>query len=202
MTSGWESVALGDVLKRTAESVTLEPSETYKEVTIRIWGKGVTLRRNVLGAEIAAERRFVVRPKQFILSRIDARNGALGLVPDFLDGAVVTNDFPAFNVNMARLEPAFLGWMSRTAAFIDWCKAASEGTTNRVRLVESRFLGTHILLPPLEEQRRIVARVEALAARIEEARGLRKSDTQRVKTFFCKDLGNYLSTEFDNLVLD
>ena len=54
------------------------------------------------------------------------------------------------------------------------CAAASEGTTNRVRLQEERFLSTQIPLPPLSEQKRITARLEELSAKIEEARGLRQ----------------------------
>jgi type I restriction enzyme S subunit len=64
--------------------------------------------------------------------------------------------------------------MSKTHFFVDLCKAASEGTTNRVRLKEDRFLIAKIPLPPLPEQRCIVARIEELAAKIEEARGLRR----------------------------
>ena len=40
--------------------------------------------------------------------------------------------------------------------------------------VQRMFLGYEIPLPPLDEQRRIVARIEELAARIEEARELRR----------------------------
>jgi type I restriction enzyme, S subunit len=110
---------------------------------------------------------------QFILSRIDARNGAVGIVPPELNGAVVTNDFPLFNVDRTQLETAFLGWLSMTRNFVDLCKRASEGTTNRVRLQEERFLALEIPLPPLPEQRWIVARIEELAAKIAEARSLR-----------------------------
>ena len=91
-----------------------------------------------------------------------------------LDGAVVSSDFPVFTLNSARILPEFLDWMSKTHEFVDLCKAASEGTTNRVRLKEERFLATQITLPSLEEQRRIVARIEELAIKIEEARGLKK----------------------------
>jgi type I restriction enzyme S subunit len=143
-------------------------------VTVRLWGKGVVQRREVTGAEIAARRRLVVRSQQFILSRIDARNGAFGLVPDSLDGAVVSNDFPVFTPNRSQILPTFLNWMSKTRAFVDLCKAASEGTTNRVRLVEDRFLATEIPLPLVEEQRRIVARIEELADKIDEARDVRR----------------------------
>lgn len=174
MSKQWPLVPLGVVLTKSEEWVDIDPQQQYREVTVRLWGKGVVLRREVSGAEIAASRRLRVKSGQFILSRIDARNGAFGLVPDSLDGAVVSNDFPVFTPNSSRLLPAFLGWMARTQDFVDICKAASEGTTNRVRLQEDRFLAMKIPLPPLFEQRRIVARIDELAAKTAEARTLRQ----------------------------
>lgn len=167
-------VPLGEILTKSEEWIDIKPDEQYHQVTVKLWGKGVVLRDEVSGAEIAANRRLIVKQNQFILSRIDARNGAFGLVPDSLDGAVVSSDFPVFTLNSARILPEFLDWMSKTHEFVDLCKAASEGTTNRVRLKEERFLATQITLPSLEEQRRIVARIEELAIKIEEARGLKK----------------------------
>lgn len=175
--------ALGDVLTRSEEWIDLEPDGRYRQVTVRLWGKGVVQRDEVSGVEIAAQRRLAVRAGQFILSRIDARNGAFGIVPDALDGAVVSNDFPVFTPNPARILPAYLGWLSRTRRFVDLCKAASEGTTNRVRLNEARFLAMTIPLPPLDEQRRIVARIEELAGKIEEARGLRRQAVEEARAF-------------------
>jgi type I restriction enzyme S subunit len=166
-------VPLGEVLTKSEEWIEIQPDRQYQQVTVRLWGAGVVLRNEVSGAEIAGQRRLVVRSGQFIVSRIDARNGAFGLVPDALDGAVVSNDFPCFNVDHERIIPRFLEWMSKTQDFIELCRAASEGTTNRVRLKIDRFLATEVPLPPLTEQRRIVARIEELAALIEEARALR-----------------------------
>lgn len=174
MSRAWPLVALGEVLRKSDESVPIDPNATYREVTIKLWGKGVVLRREASGSEIAAPRRSVVRAGQFILSRIDARNGAFGIVPPALDGAVVSNDFPSFNLSTQRIIPAYLGWLSRSADFVELCKAASEGTTNRVRLKEEKFLATTIALTPLAEQQRIVARIQELAAKIEEVRGLRR----------------------------
>ena len=173
MNATWPTIPLGDVLRRSEGTIPLDSETTYKEVTVRMNGKGVVERRQVKGIEIAADRRYKAKSGQFIISRIDARNGASGLVPDELNGAVVTNDFPLFDVAEDRLDAAFLGWMSKTRSFIELCKHASEGTTNRVRLSEDRFKALTIALPPLDEQRRIVARVEELAAKVDEARGLR-----------------------------
>ena len=145
-------VALGEVLTKSDEWIDLYPNEQYRQVKVRLWGKGVMLREEVSGAQIAASKRLVVHSQQFIVSRIDARNGAFGLIPDSLDGAVVSSDFPVFAVNSSRILPKYLEWMSKTHFFIDLCKAASEGTTNRVRLKEDRFLASKIPLPPLAEQ--------------------------------------------------
>lgn len=181
MTGPFPMIPLGDLLTKSEKWIALKPDESYREVTVRLWGKGVVQRRQVTGAEIATRKRLVVQSQQFILSRIDARNGAFGLIPDSLDGAIVSNDFPVFTPNRSRLLPSFLHWMSRTRAFVALCRVASEGTTNRVRLVEDRFLATEIPLPPLEEQRRIVARIEELATKIEEARGLRRQAVEQAE---------------------
>jgi type I restriction enzyme S subunit len=176
----WPTILLGDLLHRSECTIRLEPDTTYREVTVRINGKGVVQRRQVRGVEIASDRRYKTKAGQFIISRIDARHGASGLIPDELDGAVVTNDFPLFDVEKDRLDPAFLSWMSKTASFVDLCKRASEGTTNRVRLSEDRFRALEIQLPPLAEQHRIVARIEELAAGLREARSLRATAVEEL----------------------
>ena len=183
MSAAWPSVALGDLLRRSDRTIALHPEATYKEVTVRMNGKGVVERRQIQGVEIASNRRYEAAAGQFIISRIDARNGATGLVPNELNGAVVTNDFPLFDVAQDRLDPAFLNWLSKTASFVDLCKRASEGTTNRVRLSEDRFKALEIALPPLAEQHRIVARIEELAVKIEEARGLRAEADSEQEAF-------------------
>ncbi len=174
MKDSWQSVKLRKILQRSEEKIEIQPEQTYREITIRLWGKGIVLRREVIGAEISAAIKFVVCSQQFALSRIDARNGAFGIVPDSLDKAIVSRDFPSYIMNESLVVPKFLEWMSKTAAFINLCKRASEGTTNRVRLQEKRFLASEILLPSLQEQRIIVSQVETLAAKIAEASHLRK----------------------------
>ncbi len=165
---GWTKVALGELLRRSDEATVLDPAAEYHEVTIKLWGKGVVSRGKVHGGDVVSVRR-VVRANQLILSKIDARNGAIGLVPHELDGAIVSNDFPSFEFrDPKRCDAAFMGWLVRSAPFVELCKAASEGTTNRVRIKEDRFLDQQIGLPPLSEQQAIVARLDALADKTRE----------------------------------
>ncbi len=161
----WPAIPLGNLLRRADESAILDPDADYQEVTIKLWGKGVISRGKVRGSEIGTVRRFV-RANQLILSKIDARNGAIGIVPPELDGAIVSNDFPSFGIDTDRVDPAFLGWMVRSTPFVELCKASSEGTTNRVRIKEDRFLDQQIALPPLDRQQAIVTRLDTLEDKV------------------------------------
>src|SRR6266487_1438131 len=125
MNKPWPKVRLAEVLRRSGKTTEPQPDTEYREITVRLWGNGAVERGRILGASLPG-RRFVAHSGQFIASRIDARNGAMGLVPESLDGALVTNDFPLFNVNTERLETGFLGWLCRTAGFVDLCQRASE----------------------------------------------------------------------------
>jgi type I restriction enzyme, S subunit len=180
----YPKVALRNVLSKSEETIDLEPTAQYKQITLKLWGKGVVQRNVVKGTELAGSRRYLARVNQFIVSRIDARHGASGIVPSELDGAVISNDFPSFNLDLSQILPQYLNWLSKTKQFIELCKTASEGTTNRVRLQEDLFLALEIPLPPLHEQRSIVARIEELSAKIERARELRRQAQEEAEICF------------------
>ena len=184
MNSNWRRVRLGKLLTHSKEHAEISPTELYKLITVRLWGKGIVLRDIVSGSELSVGYRHVARSGQFIVSRIDARHGAFGLVPNNLDGALVSSDFPVFNIDISCVEPGFLKWFTKSQSFITLCNAASEGTTNRVRLRIDQFESLAIPLPPLEEQRRIVAHIEVLVQRIEEARALQQAAMRDADALF------------------
>ena len=161
-------IPLSEVLTRHDDWVTLDPDTDYRQITVRLWGKGLTQRAIVKGSTIAAATQNRVKTGQFLISKIDARHGAFGLVPAELNGAVVSGDFPSFDVNAEKALPALINWISKTDWFIALCKRASEGSTNRVRLKEDRFLNQKIPLPPINIQRRIVAQLDGVAAHLAE----------------------------------
>lgn len=76
----WPKVALGELLRRSDEPAKIDLAAEYHEITIRLWGKGIVSRGKVRGSDVLSVRR-VVRANQLILSKIDARNGAIGLDP-------------------------------------------------------------------------------------------------------------------------
>ena len=156
---GWQRLPISALLRKSEDWVHPEPDEIYQQIRVRLWGKGLTLRAKIPGANIAANRQLRASAGQFLISRIDARHGAFGIVPDHLDGALVSNDFPCFDINDRIVLPRYLEWYSRTDRFVELCRRASEGSTNRVRLKEDRFMAMEISVPTLEEQFTITERL-------------------------------------------
>lgn len=165
-----QTITIERFLTKSEAWVPVAPDGQYKQITARLWGKGLTLRGEVPGAAIAAPRQFCAKAGQFLISRIDARHGAFGIVPAELDGALVSNDFPCFDIDASTVLPHYFEWYSRTPQFVDLCRRASEGSTNRVRMKEEKFLKMAVPLPSLEEQLRIVKRLDMVAALVAERR--------------------------------
>ncbi|MGD9696181.1 MAG: hypothetical protein AB7V42_11030 [Thermoleophilia bacterium] len=160
--SGWQTVRLGDFLAPVRDPISIVDGHEYTQITVRIKGRGLALRRRAKGSEIATKRQFLARTGQLLVSKIDARNGGLGLVPPELDGGIVSGDFPVFDIDGAVCQPEYLELVVSRTEFWDECLGVSEGSTNRVRLVPEQFLDLEVDVPPLTEQARIVGAVDVL----------------------------------------
>ena len=112
---------------------------------------------------------------QFLVAEIDAKQGGYGIVPDELEGAIVSSHYFLFGTVEEKIDRRYLGWFIRTPAFFE--QVAAQGSTNYAAIRPGYVLGYEIPLPPLVEQRRLVARIDALAAKIDEAKRLRESIT-------------------------
>lgn len=166
---------IGDFLVRSRNQVEIENGKSYQRVTIKINNGGVIPRDIEIGERIGTKLQYRINEGQFLMSKIDARNGAFGIVPKELEGAVVTNDFPAFNINRKVINPEFLVLITTTKEFVKFAQSCSSGTTNRQRIDVAAFLNVKIPLPTLEEQNQIVA---AYNKRITEAERLEKEAKQ------------------------
>ena len=165
-----KTISIDEFLTKSEDWVPVQPDQRYKQITAKLWGKGLTLRGEVQGSAIAAARQYKAKAGQFLISRIDARHGAFGIVPANLDGALVSNDFPCFDIDSSKVLPHFFEWYSRTPEFVDLCRRASEGSTNRVRMKEDKFLKMSIPLLSLDEQRDIVQKLDDVSALVDERR--------------------------------
>lgn len=99
---------IGEFLKRNKTTIVIQEEVEYKRVTIKIRNGGVVPRDVVMGRNIGTKKQFKVKEGQFIISKIDARNGAMGIIPEELDGAVVTPDFLTYDIDTTKVNPQYL----------------------------------------------------------------------------------------------
>lgn len=158
-TKKYPMARIGSFLVKSQDVIEVQDNIEYKQVTIKINNGGVVPRNNgatIKGLKIGTKRQHVVHAGQFIMSKIDARNGAYGIVPQELEGAIVTNDFPVFDVDAEKIVPQFLVLISTTDNFIEFARKCSSGTTNRKRIDIGAFLNQQIPLPSIKEQNKIL----------------------------------------------
>lgn len=150
---------IGDFLKRIKRSIDLNRNQDYKLVTIKMNHKGVVLRELKKGSEIKSKMNLV-KEGDFILSGIDARNGAFGIIPKELDNAIVTNDFWYFEIDEDIILKELFLELTSTTWFDEICKRGSDGTTQRIRLQKDKFFNQEVLLPKTNEQKDLLKKIK------------------------------------------
>ena len=153
---------IGSFLVRRKEAIDIQDGIIYKRVTVSTKGGNITIRDQKDGRLIGTKKQFVIHEGQFLLSKIDARNGAYGVVPTIAEGAIITGNFWTYDVDYERINPQFLTLVTKTQQFLDFAEKSSNGTTNRHYLQENAFLNQQIPLPSIDEQEKILEKYYAL----------------------------------------
>ena len=172
MSGPYPQVPLSGVVQHRKEFIEISDDESYKRCRVQLHAKGVVLRDLVGGQEIKTKRQQVCRANDFLVAEIDAKSGGYGIVPPDLAGSVVSSHYFLFEVLTDRMDVRFLNYCLRMPRFHD--QVVAKGSTNYAAVRPADVLAYLIPLPPLDEQRRIVARIEALAGKIEAVRRLRR----------------------------
>ena len=175
----WVTVPIREVMcQRTIwPNFAATPNKLYKVMTIgqtgeirqREAGKG----KNPpawLGTYLEATRGdwFAANAGDVVFSRIDLWKGCIAVVPPEFHGALVSEEFPIYEVTDSRLSAAFLQTLLRSRYYQRAFRAITTGHSNRRRTQEHDFLNLEIAFPEDEaEQARLIADLQ-------KARGLRE----------------------------
>lgn len=188
----WKVVHLSEVfvpVDKKERLVRIQAGKVYKTLTVKLYAKGITLREEIDGAKIGTAVLYRTEPNDFVFSKIDARNGAWGFVPDELGGSLVSGDFPILQLIDTLADRDFIALCLSRPNTWEPLRDIAVGTTNRRRVQVQELLRISIPLPPLPEQRAI-AHVLRTVQRAKEATERVIQATQELK----KSLMRYLFT--------
>jgi type I restriction enzyme S subunit len=181
--TGWPLVPLGEVLLPTSRPESVIATEQYRLLGAHWYAEGLYIKDIKAGSEIQANQLYRVECGDFVYNRLFAWKGSFALAGKDVHGCYVSNEFPCFRLREVRVDGRYLHYyFSRESIWSEALGLSSGSTpTSRNRLKEDRLLAMTVPLPPIEEQRRIVVRIEALAKKHDLARRLRVAATMQVE---------------------
>lgn len=197
-------VPLKNILKRVER---FEKREDFREYTFAgtySFARGIFVGETKKGSSFSLAQIQRIHAGDFIYCKIMAWEGAFGIAPEATHDCVMSGAFVAYEINLEIIEPGYLEYYFKVPEV--WRKIGSKSTGTNVRrrsLHPNQFEAEIIPLPTILEQRRIVARIEELAAKIEEARGLRESaivESQSLVTSLHLNLSGSRTVELNQIL--
>lgn len=166
---------LAQVLRPETDLFEVVATETYPIAGVYGFGRGAFRREPITGSDTRYAKLNRLHRGQLVVSRLKAFEGAVAVVPDELDGLFVSQEFPTFTCVDGQLDPDYLKHVCRWPAFWSMLAASSKGIGSRRERIHARdLLRLELRIPSMNEQRRIAANLELVAAASERAGRLSK----------------------------
>lgn len=152
---------LGSVFSRRNEAAldTLSPNSPVTLLTIRFDGS-IEPREPVQIKELKG-RLFRAYAGDVVFSKIDVRNGAIGLAPSDIERMCVTSEFPVYSVASNKALAEYLKLLFRTRIFKELLNSMISGASGRKRIQPVQLEDVNVPIPPLPIQQMIVRYWEA-----------------------------------------
>lgn len=176
MSAAWPTVSLGELIRLERRPVDVVADHQYQEIGTYSYGRGIFHKTPRSGLEVGNKDLFQMKEGDLILQITFAWEGAIALCSKAEDGLFGSVRYPTFRVDDERCFAPFLVKYLTTREGLEQIVRICPGSAGRNRVLAlKRLPEVMVPLPPRGEQCRIVARIEELAAKVNEARGLRSS---------------------------
>jgi type I restriction enzyme M protein len=175
--AGWVREPIGKVMRRREELVRPEGQPDDDVVVLTVSQTGDLRAREAGKGKNPPEWRgmyfedmptkwYATHTNDVVFSRIDLWKGCISVVPEEFDGALVSGEFPVYEITDDRLDRDFLSTLLRSRYYKRAFRAITTGHSNRRRTQTEDFEALEICFPSdVEDQRELVANV--LSARRE-----------------------------------
>lgn len=183
----WHTQKMKQWVALAERPVTLEDDKRYRLVTVRRGFGGVDLRGEYLGKDILVKNYFRARQGDFLISKRQIAHGACGVVPESLDGAVVSNEYNVFVPNQGTNIEMF-NLMMQLPHYTRLFYLMSDGVHIEKLLFKTQdWMRRQLAMPPIEEQQKIAA-ILTTQDKVIELKEKRLAEKQRQKKYLMQQL--------------
>ncbi len=149
---GWKKVKLKDILIEGSKEK-VEDTSKYQKLTIKLNFKG--MEKSKVRDNMADRRPFYIRRKgEIVIGKQNYFNGSIAILPEELDGGICSNAIMSFNTK-PNYNSKYIYYMLSDINFINKRSFIANGTGQK-ELSEKDFLNFDVIVPPIEEQEKIV----------------------------------------------
>lgn len=151
---------LGKVIKLNIDPmIDINDNMEYSILGVRAYGKGVLVKRRVLGNELNMKKYKIAKKNQLMWCKVDTKNGAFGVVRKEHEGCLASMNMALADIDTNIANPDFIELLFRNPFFYRYINSKSTGTTNRKYLTPSQVCA-ELEIPNLgrEEQESFLAR--------------------------------------------
>lgn len=177
----WPQVLLGEVLEITCQRDPSDwPTEEFSYIDIGSIDnetKAIVSTRRIVGADAPSRARKVVHRGDIIVSTVRPNLNAVAQIPPDLHESLCSTGFAVLRPSR-RLSSRFLYAFVRSPRFVDYLIAKTRGASYPA-VSEMDVLKAALVLPPLDEQERIVKVLD----QADELRRLRREADRRTAEF-------------------
>ncbi len=167
--AGYEVKTFGEITRLVGQVISASADERYNFLSIHFDGTATS--KGLIKTKYA--ELLKVATGDLVMSRIDVLDGAVALVPQELDGGVVSKEFFVFRPRRG-VDSIYLWLVLRSDYFRAMTKGLSTGVTGRHRVKWHELAPVRIPVPPPDVQKRLaqgVARAVRLAGQAREEMG-------------------------------
>ena len=184
----WSVRTIAECLERVEHPVEVQANEMYTQIGIRSHGKGLFYKEPVTGDSLGNKSVFWIEPDCFILNIVFAWEQAIGKTTQAEAGMIGSHRFPMYRPINGSIDIDYLISYLLTKRGTDILEAASPGGAGRNRtLGQDRFMKSRIVLPPLDEQKKIAEilstqdkAIELQVRKIEELKRFKKGCLEKM----------------------
>lgn len=151
-------VSLSTALER--RSVAVEESETTNPRMVTLHFDGEMEPRDLRGKSDLKGKLLLAEAGDVIYSKIDVRNGAIGVVPSSMPRVAVTSEFPVYRVRKDIALPEYIKLLFRTKVFRQQINNMISGASGRKRVEPDALADIPVPLPSIKIQQAILAEWE------------------------------------------
>jgi len=195
MNSSCPLVPLSSVLTQDRSYIYELEDRPYPKLSVKLYGRGCVLDGFTDGKDVKMRRHQLAKPGQVILSEIWGKKGAIGIVPEEGDGALVTSHFFLFDIDPTKVATDWLLWLTKANYFENELSIKAKGSTGYAAVRPNQFLDLSIPLPSLKDQWRIVAEINEVISRVREVSRLQEDAVEETKNLFTSFLNSLFSKE-------